>query len=157
VHRWPFWVAIAVVMTVFLVVAVFTILAERGIAPEAERVSVRPAPPGSVVDLHDWMGYPTEVARLRLYDMEREEVVWDARLDAGTASLDSIPLQPGPSAALPPELRGWGFDVVVPEDADSFELRPDTEYEVRVWSVILGRAAVRKVERSTRFVLGEAR
>lgn len=156
-HRWPFWVAIAVVLTVFLVVVSFSLLIERGVTPGGAHLAVAAASEGSVVDLHDWMGYPTEVARLRLYDEDREEVVWDARLEDGTAALDSIPLQPGANAALPPELRGWGFDIVVPEDADSFALAPDDEYEMRVWTVVGGRLGTRTVERSARFVLGEAR
>lgn len=156
VHRWPFWMAIAVAMTVLLAIAVFGVLVERSAVPFTPPVSVAPAPPGSVVDLRTRDGHPATVLRLRLYDVEREEVVWDLHTNGRWARLENIPLQPGPNPALTPELLSWHFEVTVPEDGEDFDLTSGAEYEMRVWSVVGDGPAARRAEWAKRFVLGES-
>lgn len=150
-HRWPFWVSVAVVVTVFLAVAFLSVLGRLMPGLLTQALVVAPAPPGAVVDLRDFTGAPAQLRRLQISDAEADTVIWDLQAGGEWAELSRFPLQPGPNPVLP---RGVaGLEAVFPEDQESFALTSGTEYEVRVWSVVEGR----RVERRVRFVLGGSR
>jgi len=150
-HRWPFWVSVAVVVTVLLAVAFLALLGKLMPDLLTQALVVAPAPPGAVVDLRDFAGAPAQLRRLQISDAEADTVIWDLQSDGDWAELSRFPLQPGPNPVVP---RGVaGFEAVFPEDQESFALASGAEYEVRVWSVVEGR----RVERRVRFVLGESR
>jgi hypothetical protein len=133
-HRWPFWISFAVVVTVLLALAFLGALGKLMPGLLTQALIVAPAAPGSVVDLRDFAGAPAQVRRLRISDVDADTVIWDLQASGDWGELSRFPLQPGPNPVLPRAVGG--FEAAFPEEQESFVLTAGAEYEVQVWALV---------------------
>lgn len=98
-----------------------------------------------VIDLQSLGEYPADVARLRLIDASRNEVVWELKGRDGP-QLGRFKLRIGENPVQVPDVRHGTYDVVTPVGRSTFALAPATRYVVEAWGSDSGLSAKRTAE-----------
>jgi hypothetical protein len=86
-----------------------------------------------IVDLQKLGEYGSNVARLRITDVQENRVIWEI-VGNDQPQLGQLHLYIGENSSTPNDIRHGNYQVVVPGHEKSFRLERGKEYRVEAWS-----------------------
>jgi hypothetical protein len=85
-----------------------------------------------IIDMQSLGEYPSDVARLRVIDAARDEVVWEVK-GRDEPQLGRVQLIVGENPAQITDVRHGKYEVVTPAGKSTFTLAPGVRYVVEAW------------------------
>ena len=87
---------------------------------------------GAYIDVRNLGEYGTSISRVSLKEASSSKVIWEV-VHPNAPQIPGFRLIAGSNPVLPKHLDDFGFIVVVPSEANNFQLIRGTEYLIEVW------------------------
>jgi hypothetical protein len=98
-----------------------------------------------VIDMQTLGEYPSNVKRIRLTDMGKNEVVWEIN-GRDDLQIGKIALLRGENSIHVKDVSHGTYDVIAPVEHDTFQLLSGMRYRIEVWGNNLSQNAGRVLE-----------
>lgn len=85
-----------------------------------------------VIDMQSLGEYPSDVARVRVIDASRNQVVWEVK-GRDEPQVGRVQLKVGENPVRIGDVRHGTYEVITPAGKSTFTLAPGARYVVEVW------------------------
>jgi hypothetical protein len=85
-----------------------------------------------VIDMQSLGEYPSDVARVRVIDASRNEIVWEVK-GRDDAQVGRVQLKVGENPVQISDVRHGAYEVIAPAGKSTFTLAPGARYVVEAW------------------------